>query len=58
VDLYTPPNPGQPPAVAYPFAPSLVQTAQKLGLRVDRLMPLHGPGLTPFSSAVSVSKGS
>lgn len=58
VDLYTPPNPGQPPAVAYPFAPSLVQTVQKLGLRVDRLMPLHGPGLVPFSAAVNVSKGS
>jgi glyoxylase-like metal-dependent hydrolase (beta-lactamase superfamily II) len=58
VDLYTPPNPGQPPAVAYPFAPSLVETAQKLGLRVDRLMPLHGPGLVPLSAAVAVSKGS
>jgi glyoxylase-like metal-dependent hydrolase (beta-lactamase superfamily II) len=58
VDLYTPPNPGQPPAVAYPFAPSVVQTAQKLGLRVDRLMPLHGPGLTPYSSILAVSKGS
>jgi glyoxylase-like metal-dependent hydrolase (beta-lactamase superfamily II) len=58
VDLYTPPAPGQPPAAAYPFAPSLVQTAQKLGLRVDRLMALHGPGLVPFSAAVNVSKGS
>ena len=36
-----PPAPNAPPPV-FPFAPSIVQTVQKLGLRVDRVMPIHG----------------
>jgi glyoxylase-like metal-dependent hydrolase (beta-lactamase superfamily II) len=41
-DLYTPPAPNAPPPPGFPFAPSVVEAVQKLGLRVDRLMPIHG----------------
>ncbi len=41
-DLYTPPAPNTPPPPAFPFAGSVVDNVQKLGLRVDRIMPIHG----------------
>jgi glyoxylase-like metal-dependent hydrolase (beta-lactamase superfamily II) len=41
-----PPAPNAPPPAA-PFAPSVVQTIQKLGLRVDRIVPIHGP-IVPY----------
>jgi len=50
-DLYTPPAPpaanAPPPAAnapppVFPFAPSVVETVQKLGLRPDRILPIHG----------------
>src|SRR5947209_4990462 len=47
-DLYNPPAanappppPNAPPPVS-PFAPSVVSTVQKLGLHVDRIVPIHG----------------
>jgi glyoxylase-like metal-dependent hydrolase (beta-lactamase superfamily II) len=41
-DLYTPPAPNAPPPPGFPFAGSVVENVQKLGLRVDRVMPIHG----------------
>ena len=41
-----PPAPNAPPPAA-PFSPSVVQTVQKLGLRVDRIVPIHGP-IVPY----------
>ena len=50
-DLYNPPNPpaanapappaNAPPAV-FPFAANFVENVAKLGLRPDRIMPIHG----------------
>ncbi len=50
-DLYNPPAPpsanappaaGNIPPPVFPFAPSVVQTVQKLGLHPDRILPIHG----------------
>ena len=42
-DLYTPPPPNTPPPPqGFPNAPSIVESVQRLGLRVDRIMPIHG----------------
>ncbi len=42
-DLYTPPAPGaQPPPQGFPNAKSIAETVQRLRLRVDRIMPIHG----------------
>ena len=47
-DLYTPPAPNTPPPAGFPFAPSVVQTVQKLGLHPERLLPIHG-FIAPYS---------
>jgi glyoxylase-like metal-dependent hydrolase (beta-lactamase superfamily II) len=42
-DLYNPPAPNTPPPPqGFPNARSVAETVQKLGLRVDRVMPIHG----------------
>jgi glyoxylase-like metal-dependent hydrolase (beta-lactamase superfamily II) len=41
-----PPAPNTPPPAA-PFSPSVVAAVQKLGLRVDRIIPIHGP-IVPY----------
>jgi glyoxylase-like metal-dependent hydrolase (beta-lactamase superfamily II) len=42
-DLYTPPAPNTPPPPqGFPNAASIVEAVQKLGLRVDRIVPIHG----------------
>ena len=41
-DAYNPPAPNAPSAPSYPFAPNLVATIDRLGLQVDRVVPLHG----------------
>jgi hypothetical protein len=42
-DTYTPPPPNTPPPMpASPFTVNLVDNIAKLGLTVDRLLPLHG----------------
>lgn len=42
-DLYNPPAPNTPPpAQGFPNAKSVTETVQRLGLRVDRIMPIHG----------------
>ena len=42
-DLYTPPAPNAtPPPQGFPNAKSVAETVQRLKLRVDRVMPIHG----------------
>jgi glyoxylase-like metal-dependent hydrolase (beta-lactamase superfamily II) len=51
-DLYTPPAANAPPPPGFPFAPSVVELVQKRGLRVDKLMPIHG-FIVPYSNLVA-----
>ena len=44
-DLYSPPAPGAPPAPA-PFVAELIQNVDRLGLDVDRVVPIHGRVVT------------
>lgn len=47
-DLFTPPASGdaaQAPPVADPLAPGLVANIDRLDLDVERIVPLHGPGV-------------
>ncbi len=41
-DVYTPPAANATTATASPFAANLVENIDRLGLRVDRIVPLHG----------------
>jgi hypothetical protein len=42
-DLYNPPAPNTPPPPqGFPNAKSVAETVQRLKLRVDRVMPIHG----------------
>jgi len=46
VDVYTPPNPGAAlPATPNPATVNLVANVEKLKLDVERILPLHGPGV-------------
>jgi len=46
VDLYTPPAAGaKPPAVVSPNTTNFVENVEKLKLDVERILPLHGPGV-------------
>jgi glyoxylase-like metal-dependent hydrolase (beta-lactamase superfamily II) len=46
VDLFTPPAPGaKPPAVVSPNTLNFVENVEKLMLDVERILPLHGPGV-------------
>jgi glyoxylase-like metal-dependent hydrolase (beta-lactamase superfamily II) len=59
-DLYNPPAPpaaNAPPAPApvFPFAANFVENVHKLGLRPDRIMPIHGR-LVPFKDAEAAAK--
>jgi glyoxylase-like metal-dependent hydrolase (beta-lactamase superfamily II) len=63
-DLYNPPAlpaPNAPPPAAnaappvFPFAANFVDNVQKLGLRVDRIMPIHGR-IVPFKDAEAAAK--
>ena len=47
-DLYTPPAQNAPRPLGYPFAPNLVETIQRNGLGVTRIMPIHG-FIVPFA---------
>ena len=49
-DLYTPPAPNTPPPPqGFPNAKSVAETVRRLGLRVDRVMPIHG-FIVPYRS--------
>jgi glyoxylase-like metal-dependent hydrolase (beta-lactamase superfamily II) len=54
-DLYTPPAPNAPPPPGFPFAPSVVQAVQQLGLRPARLMPIHG-FIVPYSNLETAAR--
>lgn len=54
-DAYQPPPPGGPAPVAYPFAANLLENIEKRGLRVERLLPIHGR-ITPFAALVSAAR--
>ncbi len=56
-DLYTPPAPNAPPPPGFPFAPSVVEAVQKLGLRPARLLPIHG-FIAPYSALEAAAKSS
>ena len=53
-DIYSPPNPGQPPAPSYPFVANMVENINRLNLRVDRLVPIHGR-IVPYQEAVQAA---
>jgi glyoxylase-like metal-dependent hydrolase (beta-lactamase superfamily II) len=54
-DAYNPPPPtGAPPGAAFPFVASLVENVQRLGLNVERIMPIHGR-LLPWSEVVQAA---
>jgi glyoxylase-like metal-dependent hydrolase (beta-lactamase superfamily II) len=41
-DVYTPPAPNATTVLPAPFAANLVQNIDRLGLQVDRIVPIHG----------------
>ena len=45
VDVYTPPNPGAAAPAVNPNAVNLVENIERLKLDVDKILPLHGPGV-------------
>jgi len=49
-----PPAPNAPPPAA-PFAPSVVQAVDKLGLKVDRIVPIHGP-IVPYRNLQAAAR--
>jgi glyoxylase-like metal-dependent hydrolase (beta-lactamase superfamily II) len=55
-DVYNPPAANAPPAVS-PFAANFVQNVHRLGLKPDRIMPIHGR-MVPFRDAEAAAKTS
>ena len=55
VDAYSPPAPNAPTPPAFPFAANLLDNIEKRGLRVDRLLPLHGR-IVPLRDLVAVAR--
>jgi glyoxylase-like metal-dependent hydrolase (beta-lactamase superfamily II) len=53
VDAFSPPAPNAPTPPAFPFAANLLENVEKRGLRVERLLPLHGRSV-PFRDLVAV----
>jgi glyoxylase-like metal-dependent hydrolase (beta-lactamase superfamily II) len=49
-----PPAPNAPPPAA-PFAQSVVDAVDKLGLRVDRVVPIHGP-IVPYRNLQTAAR--
>ncbi|MGE0592791.1 MAG: MBL fold metallo-hydrolase [Vicinamibacterales bacterium] len=50
-DAYTPAPAGAPaPATPNPFSVSLYENIMRLGLNVERIAALHGPGVVPLAS--------
>ena len=54
-DVYQAPPPGAPAPVRYPFAGNLVENVRQRGLKVDRIVPIHGR-IVPFSVLVAASQ--
>jgi len=54
-DAYQPPRPGDPEPTGYPFAANLLENIGTRGLRVDRLLPIHGR-VVPFDRLVAATR--
>jgi len=50
-----PPPPANAPPAVFPFAANFVENVHKLGLRVDRVMPIHGR-IVPFKDVEAAAK--
>jgi glyoxylase-like metal-dependent hydrolase (beta-lactamase superfamily II) len=50
-----PPPPANAPPAVFPFAANFVENVHKLGLRVDRVMPIHGR-IVPFRDVEAAVK--
>ncbi len=51
-DAFSPAGPAAPAAAAgEPYAPNLLDNVRKRGLKVDRIVPIHGV-IAPFSTLV------
>src|SRR5207244_1173731 len=50
-----PPPPSNAPPAVFPFAANFVENVHKLGLRVDRIMPIHGR-IVPFKDVEAAVK--
>jgi glyoxylase-like metal-dependent hydrolase (beta-lactamase superfamily II) len=48
-DVYSPPAPNATTVLPAPFAANLVENIDRLGLAVDRIVPIHGP-IVPISA--------
>jgi hypothetical protein len=56
-DVYSPPATAQAQPAPQPFAANLLENVQKLNLRVDRIVPIHGR-IAPFRDLVTAARGS
>jgi glyoxylase-like metal-dependent hydrolase (beta-lactamase superfamily II) len=54
-DLFTPPAPNLTTQTPMPFAANLIDNIGRLGLVVDRIVPIHGR-VVPFSDLVSAAR--
>ena len=54
-DAYQPPPPGGPAPKSYPFAANLLDNIERRGLRVERLLPIHGR-IVPFAELVAATR--
>jgi glyoxylase-like metal-dependent hydrolase (beta-lactamase superfamily II) len=54
-DAYQPPPPDGPAPVAHLFAANLLDNIEKRGLRVERLLPIHGR-IVPFADLVAAAR--
>lgn len=55
-DAYQPPPLDGPAPVAHPFAANLLDNIERRGLRVERLLPIHGR-IVPFADLVAAARG-
>lgn len=53
-DAYQPPPLAGPPPVAHPHAPNLLENVKRRGLRVERVLPIHGR-MVPFAELVAAA---
>ncbi len=54
-DVFTPPAPDAATSSAYPFVENLLENVERRGLRVDRLLPIHGR-VVPFGDLVEIAE--
>jgi hypothetical protein len=56
-DAYQPPPLTGPPPLVHPFAANLLDNIRARGLRVDRVLPIHGR-IVPFAELVAAAGSS